>query len=335
MPTKMLGPDKAAILILSMGEDFASQILPHLENHEVQRLGAYMGKSRELSLEDVEEVIAEYHEKACSHDKGIPHCSPAYVRKIIHKALGEERARPILEKLSTSRAEVDLSFVREMEPRSLVNYIKLEHPQTIALVLSYMSAAQSAEVLSLLPERLRAEVVMRMAGLESVDVSMVTEIATVLEREVKLSSGGTGSKKVSGIKMVAEIMNNLDNTTANEIFSYLEEKEKPLSDGIHELMFVFEDLATLDDRGMQTILKNIDNDRLILALKTASEAVKEKIFNNMSTRAGQMLEEEMDVMGPVRVSEVETAQKEIAAIARKLEESGEIIISKGEGDIVV
>jgi flagellar motor switch protein FliG len=335
MATKMLGPDKAAVLILALGNNFASQVLPNLENHEVQRLGAYMSKSRDLSLDEVEQVISEYHKKAYHPHTGVPHFSDEYVRSLIHGALGEERARPILENLSTSRSEVDLSFVQDIEPRSLVNYIKLEHPQTIALIVSYLSPSQSAQVLSLLQESLRAEVVMRMAGLESVDVTMVTEIANVLEREVKISTGSAGSKKVSGLKMVAEIMNNLDNSTAGEIFSYLEEKEKDLSDGIRELMFVFDDLALIDDRGIQTILKNIENDKLILALKTASDAVKEKIFKNMSTRAGQMIQEEMEVMGPVRISEVETAQKEIAAVARNLEQNGEIVISKGEGDVVV
>jgi flagellar motor switch protein FliG len=211
----------------------------------------------------------------------------------------------------------------------------MEHPQTIALIVSNLGSAQAAEVLSLLPDTLRAEVVMRMAGIKSVDTNMISEIAGVLEREVKLSGGSTGSQEVGGLQTVAEIMNNLDKSVSGEIFSYLEEKNKDVSDGIRELMFVFDDIEMIDDRGIQAILKNIENDKLIIALKTADESLKEKIFRNMSTRAAQMIQEEMEIMGPVRISEVEEAQKEIAAVARKLEENGEIVISRGEGDIVV
>jgi len=334
MAEKLVGPEKAALLVLALGENFA-QVLQGLENFEIQKLGAYMTKTRNVSLEDVDKVISEYHQRAFQSKKGLPICDEGYVKRLILAALGEQRARPILEKLSSSHNEVDLSFVREIEPRSLVNIIKMEHPQTIALIVSNLGSAQAAEVLSLLPDTLRAEVVMRMAGIKSVDTNMISEIAGVLEREVKLSGGSTGSQEVGGLQTVAEIMNNLDKSVSGEIFSYLEEKNKDVSDGIRELMFVFDDIEMIDDRGIQAILKNIENDKLIIALKTADESLKEKIFRNMSTRAAQMIQEEMEIMGPVRISEVEEAQKEIAAVARKLEENGEIVISRGEGDIVV
>ncbi len=334
MAEKLVGPEKAALLVMALGENFA-QVLQGLENFEVQKLGAYMTKTKDVSMDDLENVISEYHRKAFQSKEGLPVCDEGYVKRLILSALGEQRARPILDKLSSSHSEVDLSFVREIEPRSLVNFIKLEHPQTIALIVSNLSPSQAAEVLSLLPDALRVEVVMRMAGIKSVDTSMISEIAGVLEREIKLSGGSTGSQEIGGIQTVAEIMNNIDKSVSGEIFTYLEEKNKDLSDGIRELMFVFEDIAMIDDRGIQAILKNIENDKLIIALKTADENLKEKIFRNMSTRAAQMIEEEMEVMGPVRISEVEEAQKEIAAAARKLEESGEIVIARGEGDVVV
>ena len=335
MADQLMGPEKAAVLLLAMGDQFATEVFRNLEPHEVQRLGAYMSKGQDWSLDQVEKVVEEFHRKAFRQDQGIIHRGEEYVKRLVLAALGEERARPILEKLSSSRQEVDLSFVRELDPRNLVNFIKLEHPQTIALIFSYMPPAKAAEALSYLSDSLKAEVVMRMAGLETVDTSMVEEIANVLEREVRISSGGTGSHKVSGLQTVAEVMNNMDKATTGEILSTLAEMDKELADGIQELMFVFDDLILVDDRGIQAILKNVENDTLILALRTASEEIKEKIFKNMSTRAAQMIQEEMEVMGPTRISEVEEAQKKIAAVARQLEESGEIVISKGEGDVVV
>lgn len=335
MAEKLMGPEKAAILLLSMGDQFATQVFKSLENHEIQRLGAYMSRTQECSLDQVDEVIEEVHRKANQSKQGIPLCDEDHVKRLIIAALGEDKARPLLKKLSSGQQEVDLSFVREIEARNLVNFVKFEHPQTIALILSYVPASKAAEALAILPETLKPEVVMRMAGLDSVDASMVGEIANVLEKEIKVSSGSTVSQKVSGMQTVAEIMNNMDKSVTGEILGYIEEKQKDLSDGIRELMFVFDDLALVDDRGIQSILKNIENDKLILALKTAGDEIKEKIFRNMSSRAAQMIEEEMEVMGPIRVSEVEEAQKAIASVARTLEESGEIVISKGEGDIVV
>ncbi len=336
MLDNMSGPEKAAILVLALGENFATQLMQNLASHEVHRLGALMTRTKDFSLEDVDAVIAEYHRRAHQSKEGIPAGGEDYVKRLIVNALGEEKARPIVEKLSSkAHNQVDLTFIRDIEPRNLVNFIKFEHPQTIALIMSYFSTAQAAEALTLLPETLRAEVMMRMANLDTVDSNMVGEIANAIEREVRVATGTGRSHKVSGLQTVAEIMNNLDKAVAGEIFEFLEEKDSRLSEGIRELMFVFEDLVEIDDRGLQAILKNVDNDSLIMALKTAGEQIKEKIFRNMSSRAAQMIEEEMEVMGPVRISEVEQAQKEIASVARKLEESGEIVMARGEGDIVV
>jgi len=329
------GPEKAAILLLSLGEKFASQVIRNLDAHEVHRLGAYMSRVKDYTMDQIDKVLEEYHQKAYQAQQGVPIANEDYVKKLILGSLGEERARPILEKLSSSHHQVDLSFVRDIDPVNLVNFIKMEHPQTIALIMSYVSPSNAAQLLSLLPEQLRAEVVIRMASLESVDTGMVTEIASVIEREVKAGGAVSDSHKVSGLQTVAEIMNNLDKSVSVELLSFLEEKDKELTTEIQELMFVFDDLVTIDDRGIQTILKNIENDKLIVALRTASDEIKEKIFRNLSTRAAQMIQEEIEVMGPIRISEVEAAQKEIAAVARKLEEDGEIVISKGEGDIVV
>ncbi len=336
MSDRMSGPEKAAILVLALGENFATPLMRNLASHEVQRLGALMTRTRDFSLDEVDAVIAEYHRRAHQSKEGIPVVNEDYVKRLIVNALGEEKARPIVDKLSSkTHHQVDLTFIRDIEPRHLVNFIKFEHPQTIALIMSYFSTAQAAEALTLLPDKLRAEVMMRMANLDTVDSNMVGEIANAIEREVRVATGTARSHKVSGLQTVAEIMNNLDKAVAGEIFDFLEQKDSQLSEGIRELMFVFEDLVEIDDRGLQAILKNVDNDTLTLALKTAGDQIKEKIFRNMSSRAAQMIEEEMEVMGPVRISEVEQAQKEIASVARKLEESGEIVMSRGEGDVVV
>jgi flagellar motor switch protein FliG len=336
MREKISGPEKAAILLLTMGEQFATQIIQNLENHEIQRLGAYMSKTADCSTDDVEEVIKEYHQKAVSSEGGLPFCDLNFVHRLIRSSIGEERARPILEKLSSASCEVDLSFVRDIDPKNLVNFIKMEHPQTIALVFSYMTPNQSSDALALLPEHLQGEVLMRIAGLEAVDATMVEDIANVLEREVKVAGGtGTTIRKVSGLQTAAEIMNNMDKSITGEIFNSMQEKDQALVERIRERMFVFDDIMMLDDKCVQTVLKNIDNNQLIVALKTASNEIKEKIRTNMSKRAAQRINEEMEVMGPIRLSMVEQAQREIAAVARKLEEANEITLSRTEGDIVV
>ncbi len=336
MANKLTGPEKAAILLLAMGEKFASQIIQSLGNNEIQRLGAYMSRTRDCTTGDVDDVVREYHRTAFSGDDGISFCDAEFVNRLIRTSIGEERARPILEKLSSTSGEVDLSFVRDIDPKNLVNFLKMEHPQTIALVFSYMPSDQSAEAIALLPAHLQDEVLMRIAGLEAVDVSMVEDIASVLEREVRVSGGAaTISHKVSGLQAVAEIMNNMDKSVTGEIFSSMQEKDQTIVEGIQELMFVFDDLTLLDDKSMQTVLKNIESSQLTMALKAASDEIKEMVFKNMSKRAGQMVQEELEVMGPTLLSNVEQAQKEIAAVARKLEEDGEISLAKAEGDIVV
>ena len=334
--SKMDGIKKAAILLMTMGDSFMKEVFKGLSDNEIELLGKSMSglESVTVPIATVNEVMDEFKKK-CSEISGITGKGVEAIKNTLIEALGEERARPIMETISLASDKSAFSTLRQVDTSILVDYLKGEHPQTIALVLAHLEYSKAAQVLANMPENLQSEIVLRITNLGMVPSEVIDELDDVLRKEIK-SMGSTDSKKLGGVEAVAEIMNQLDTNTENNIFSSLEEVDADLAEQIREKMFVFEDIINIDNRGIQAILKEITNEDLILALKTASEPLKEKILSNMSSRASEMLMEDMEAMGPVKLSDVESAQQSIVRVVRKLEAAGKIVIGgKGGGDVLV
>jgi len=334
---KFDGPQRAAILFMTMGDTFAKDVLKSLSPHEIELIGKCMS-----SLEDtiipvgaVKDVLNKFRQE-CLDVSGISGKQGVeFIQRTITEALGEEEARPILKAIDQARDRSAFSSLKQADLSLLVDYLKGEHPQTIALILAHLDYEKAAQILAKLPEVMHSEIVYRITNLDIVPASVVEDVGKVLQEEIQ-AMGSIESEKVGGVEAVAEIMNHLDNTTESNIFASLEEKDAELAEDIRQKMFVFEDIAGIDNRGMQAILKEITNEDLMLALKTASEPLKEKILSNMSSRASEMLLEDMEAMGPVRLSDVEKAQQNIVRVVRKLDAAGKIVIGgKGGGDELV
>ncbi|MCZ6473574.1 MAG: flagellar motor switch protein FliG [SAR324 cluster bacterium] len=333
---KMTGPKKAAILLLALGEEGAADIIKNLEDSEIQQVGYYMARFTDVSPEELDVVLEEYYNKSISDSGGFMiNASGDFVKNTLSKALGGERAKELVDNLSANVEESALESLKWLEPKAIANFITHEHPQTIALILAHLEdPEQTATVLKELPENLQADVVYRMSILESIQPGVVNEIDEVLSREMQ-ASGAMGTSKVGGIESVAEMLNSLDKSTETRILATIEESNPDLAEQIRELMFTFEDMVLIDSRGMQNIIKEVAQPELVLALKTASEPIKELIFASMSQRAADMLREDLEVMGPVKVSDVEKAQQNMVKIARRMEEEGKIVIGgRGGGDVV-
>lgn len=322
------GVEKAAIFLISIGEEAAAGIMKNLEVHQVGMISSCISRLKSVKKQDVDEIIKEVSLKINSGDVHLT--GGDYVKKILKKGLGEENAGKILE---LAAKETSLDTLKWVDPKTLSNFLITEHPQTVALVLSLLESAQAAEVLSRLPDNLKDDVAKRIAITEKIPESAISELEEVLKGQLDLNKGK--GRKVGGIKAVAEILNHSDRSTEQMILEKMEKENQKLADSIRQLMFVFDDLIQVDDKGIQTILKEIRTEDLSLALKTASNSLKEKIFKNMSQRAAQILKEEMELKGPAKVSEVEKAQQNIVRIARKLETEGKIAIAGRGGDELV
>jgi flagellar motor switch protein FliG len=333
---KLTGPKKAAILLVAMGEEAAADVIKNLEDSEIQQVGYYMARFTDVSPEELDMVLEEFYNKSASGTEGyVLNASPDYVRNTLAKALGGDRAKSLVDNLSANVEESALESLKWLDPKAIANFITHEHPQTIALILAHLEdPEQTATVLKELPENLQADVVYRMAILESIQPGVVAEIDEVLSREMQ-AAGAMGTSKVGGIESVSEMLNSLDKSTETRILATIEESNPDLAEQIRELMFTFEDMALIDQRGMQQIIKEVPQQDLVMAMKTASEPIKELIFGSMSTRAADMLREDLEVLGPVKVADVEKAQQNLVKAARKLEEEGKIIIGgRGGGEVV-
>ena len=332
---KLTGPKKAAILLLALGEDAAADVMKNLEESEIQQVGYYMSRFSDVAPEELDMVLEEFYRNSIMTDDGVSiSSSPDFVKNTLTKALGADKAKELGENLRVGEDDVGLDALRYAEPIMISNYIRTEHPQTIALVLSYLNnIEQSSTVLRTLPESIQADVVYRMAAMESIPPGVVQELNDVLTEEMK--AAGTGGSKVGGIEPVAEMLNSIDKATETRILSTIEESNPDLAEQIRELMFTFEDLALIDSKQMQTVMKDVDQADMVLALKTSSDAIKELIFSSMSTRAAEMVRDDLENLGPVKVSDVETAQQKIIKVVKKLEEDGTIVIAgAGGGDVV-
>lgn len=331
---RMTGPRKAALFLMVMGEEFAAKVYKHLDEDEINVLGEHMTKIKDVDPRAVTGVIEEF--AGATRGNGILGTTGhSFFERSVSKAFNTKKATNLMESLGTGKKRKYFEKLKALSPDMMVNFISNEHPQTIALILSNLNYPSAAEAVKLLPENIQSEVISRIARLESVPDEIVEEIQGILEQEVS-NFASSGPRSTGGIKVAAEILNHVDQKTERAILEKIEEEHEELADQIRQSMFIFEDLAGVDDRGIRALLKEISNDELLLALKTASDAMRQKIFGNLSQRAAEMLKEDMEVMGPVRVKDVEAAQQNIIKTARRLEEEGKIVLGgKGGDDIIV
>lgn len=327
------GVQKAAILLIALGPEKSASIFKHLKEEEIEELTLEIANTRSISPQTKEDVLNEFYQ-VCLAQQYIAEGGIAYAKELLEKALGEEKAQGVISKLTASLQVRPFEFVRKTDPSQLLNFIQDEHPQTIAMILSYLSAGQAAVIIgSLVPEK-QADVAKRIAMMDRTSPDVIKEVERVLER--KLSAlVNQDYTIVGGVDAVVNILNTVDRGTEKHIMESLEIEEPELADEIRKKMFVFEDILLLDDRAIQRVLRDVDNNDLGVALKAANEDVQNVIFKNMSKRLATMIKEDMEYMGPVRMKDVEEAQQKIVNIIRKLEDSGEIVISRGGGDEIV
>jgi flagellar motor switch protein FliG len=326
------GYEKAAIFLSAVGEDVAAMILKNLDPNEISKISSYMTKNNKSDRAELENVLNEILEKVTSGDFQLGGGGEDYVKKMLAKGLGNEDAEKILEMVSK---ENPLESLKWVDPKTLSNFLVTEHPQTIALILCLLEPEQAAKIMEFLPDNIRSDVTIRVAETERIPETALEEIEEVLKVQLDVGQGKEG-KTFEGTKAIAEILNQCAQNIEQNVLENVEEKNAELADSIRELMLVFDDLEKIDDRGIQLILKDVNTEELSLALKTASDSLKEKIFNNMSQRAAKILKEDMESKGPVKVSDVEKAQQSIVRIARKLGDEGQIIIAgRGKEEMIV
>ncbi len=322
------GFEKAAILINYLGKDAVKNLFKHMDDGDIRKLVNVMAKYRIVPVHVTKKVLEEYYEMVSEVQEYIFSDAPASKDSIVD-ALGEERARGILGGLNVvSGGNRTLESLEMVDAKSLANFLVNEHPQTVAVILSHLEPEKKGEVLKRLPDTMQSEVVLRMANLDHVAPELISEIDKVLKAELA-SMSTVEQASLGGVQPVAEMLNVMDKNTETSIMSRLEEKDPLLAEEIRKLMFVFDDIAKIDDRGIQSLLKEVANDKLLLALKTANEEIRNKVFRNISARAAEMLKEDLNNMGPARLSDVEGAQQEIVNAARKLESEGKILIARG------
>ncbi|WP_159818350.1 flagellar motor switch protein FliG [Colwellia sp. 20A7] len=327
---KLEGSEKAAILLLSLSEEDAAQILKHLEPKQVQQVGTVMAAMEDFTQEKITAVHKQF-----IHDiqnfSTIGFQSEDFVRKALTAALGEDKAGNLIDQIIMGGASKGLDSLKWMDSKQVANIIRNEHPQIQTIVLSYLAPEQSAEIMSQFTDKVRLDLMMRIANLEEVQPAALQELNEIMEKQFA-GQAGAQAAKMGGLKAAADIMNYLDTNVEGTLMDSMRENDEEMSQQIQDLMFVFENLSDVDDRGMQAILREVEQDALMKAIKGADEALREKFLSNMSKRAAEMLVDDLDAMGPVRISEVEVAQKEILAVARRLSDAGEIMLGGGGGD---
>jgi flagellar motor switch protein FliG len=323
------GTERAAILLLTLGEQEAAAVLKHMGAKEVQRIGVAMAKLAGVSREEVHGIVTDFSSTVESQTSvGVG--ADEFLRKVLVDALGQDKAASIIDRINIGRSTKGLEALKWMDPRAVAELIRLEHPQIIAIVLAYLDPDQSADILSHLPTGMRSDIIVRIATLDGVQPTALTELDDIMEKQFAGKSAGKTSV-LGGAKAAANIINFLEPSQESTLMEQITKTDEALGSRIQDLIFVFDNLLEIDDRSMQELLRQVPSDRLLLALKGAEDALQEKIFKNMSQRAAEMLRDDLEAKGPVRISEVEGAQKEILQIARKLADSGAIALAgKGE-----
>ncbi|MGS0764257.1 flagellar motor switch protein FliG [Syntrophomonas curvata] len=327
------GKQKAANFFIFLGPEKSAQIFKHLNEEEIEQITLEIANVRQVSKDKIDEIFREFYEMALA-SQFIGQGGISYAKEVLERAYGEEKTVEIIGRISASLQVRPFDFMRKTEPAQLLNFIQSEHPQTIALILAYLEPEKSSTILSALPPDRQAEVAKRIAIMDTTSPEVIKEVERVLER--KLSSIVPQELTAAGgIKSVVEIINRVDRGTEKTIMEALEVQDPELAEEIKKLMFVFEDIVMIDDRSVQRVLREVESQDLALALKGSSNEVSQKIFGNMSSRASDMLKEDIEFMGPVRLRDVEEAQQRIVNIIRRLEETGEIVVARGGGDEVI
>ncbi|WP_058307817.1 flagellar motor switch protein FliG [Gracilibacillus massiliensis] len=330
---QLTGKQKAAILLISLGPDVSAQVYKHLTPEEIEKLTLEISSVKKVEGSQKDEILEQFHEIAMAQDY-ISQGGISYAKTVLEKALGEEKAGELLNRLTSSLQVKPFDFARKAEPGQIINFIQNEHPQTIALVLSYLDSEQSAQILSELPQEMQADIAKRIAVMDSTSPEIIAEVEQILERKLS-TTVSQDYTQTGGIQAVVEVLNGVDRSTERTILDTLEIDDPELAEEIKKRMFVFEDIVTLDNRAIQRVIREVENDDLRLSLKVGSDEVKEIVFNNMSTRMAETFKEEMEFMGPVRLRDVEEAQSRIVSTIRRLEEVGEIVIARGGGDDII
>ena len=330
---EITGVQKAAILLIALGPDKSSNVFKHLKEDEIEQLTLEIANTRSVSPAIKDAVLDEFYE-VCLAQQYIAEGGIGYAKDLLEKALGSERAKDVIGKLTASLQVRPFEFVRKTDASQLLNFIQDEHPQTIALILSYLSSNQASAIISALSPEKQTDVAKRIAQMDRTSPDVIKEVEKVLEQKLA-SLVNQDYTIVGGVDSIVDILNTVDRGTEKHIMESLEIEDPELADEIRKKMFVFEDILSLDDRSIQRVLREVDNNELAVALKGSNEEVQNLIFSNLSKRLATMIREDMDFMGPVRMKDVEEAQQKIVNIIRKLEDSAEIIISRGGGDEIV
>lgn len=329
----LTGRQKSAILLISLGTDIAAEIYKHLSEEEIEQLSLEIANVQKVSNEEKREVLREFHE-ICIAQEYISKGGIHYAKDVLEKAYGEQKAIDVINRLTATLQVRPFDLARKSEPSQVLNFIQNEHPQTIALVLSYLQPEQSSVILSELPEEEQANIARRIALMESTSPDVLKQVEQVLEQKLSTTISHDHTT-AGGVETVVQILNGVDRSTEKTILESLEIQDPELAEEVKKRMFVFEDIVSLDNRSIQRVIRDVDNNDLQLALKVASEEVKDVIFKNMSKRMAETFQEEMEYMGPVRLRDVEDAQTRIVNTIRRLEELGEVIIVRGGDDLVV
>ncbi|WP_087972910.1 flagellar motor switch protein FliG [Oceanobacillus rekensis] len=329
----LTGKQKAAILLISLGPDVSAQVYKYLSEEEIEKLSLEISSVKKVDSGLKEDIIEQFHHIALAQDY-ITQGGIGYAKDVLEKAFGKQEASNIINRLTSSLQVRPFDFARKADPQQVLNFIQGEHPQTIALVLSYLDPEQSGQILSSLPQEMQADIARRIATMDSTSPEIISQVEQVLERNIS-ASVTEDYTQTGGIQAVVEVLNGVDRSTERTILDALEIQDPTLADEIKKRMFVFEDIVILDNRAIQRVVREVENEDLRLSLKVASDEVKGVVFQNMSQRMAETFKEEMEYMGPVRLRDVEEAQTRIVAAIRRLEDIGEIVIARGGGDDII
>lgn len=328
----LTGTAKAAVLLLSLGEEHAAGVMKHMGPKEVQQVGTAMASLENVTTETLDAVVGQFI-TTIGGQTALGIDSDKYIKNVLTDALGVDKASGVIDRILLGRNSKGLEQLKWMDPRSIADFIRLEHPQIIAIVLSYLDSDQAAETLGYLSPNIRPDVLMRIAVLDGVQPDALQELDAIMENQLSGNSGAQ-TAQMGGIQTAANILNLMEGSVSAELIDAVVESDDEIGQQIQDKMFVFDNLIDVDDRGIQSLMKEVSTDVLTLALRAADEALKEKIFANMSKRAAEMLRDDMEAAAPAKVSDVEAAQKEVLVIARRLADSGEISLGGGGDDFV-
>ncbi len=332
-PENLTGPQKAAIFLMAMGEDYTTKIVRNMRPEEVNTIASHMREIQFVPSQVLAKVYEEFVDRVEREDQLVIQ-GDAFLENVINKSFDAGTAKGIYQELSGEVQAEPFAYIDDVDPQTMVRILRVEHPQTIALVLAHMQPGQAAAVLAGMPKEIQADIAMRVADINQVPVEIINEVDNSLQKEV-LAIGDSGGTVVGGAESLANILNEVDKSTEENVMTTMEEERTEIAEKVRQLMFVFEDLMKVDDKGMREILKQVDTQELVVALKSASEAMRDKVFSNLSQRAAEMLREDMEVMGPTRLAEVEAAQQGVIRIARQLEGEGKVVIARGSEDVLV